>query len=132
GNYTVIYRVSGPGTEYGSLEDGNYSLKFNEGAIQGGGPGGPGLSSAGDPFAVTPSTFFRLFGDTNGDMKTTNIDLALMQPAVGAPTASPNYRSYLDFTNRGVITSVDYAQFMRRYGFMLTPAGAMMSVPTSP
>src|SRR5262249_6449532 len=57
GAYTVIYGFAGAGTEFGSLEDGNYSLQFNEAAIQGGGPGGPGLSPAGDPFAAAAAQF---------------------------------------------------------------------------
>jgi len=60
GATTVVYRFTGPGTEFGSLEDGNYSLTFNAG-VQLGGPGGPALSSDGSV------SFYRLFGDGNGD-----------------------------------------------------------------
>jgi hypothetical protein len=131
GNYTVVYGFNGLGSEFGSLEDGNYTLQFNDAAIQGGGPGGPGL--AGDPFASQAASFFRFFGDVNGDGKVGNTDLTKIQGALNsrAPTTltptSP-YVAYLDFSNRGTVTSADYVQFQRRYGYQLNTDGTIAAI----
>src|SRR6266542_6117814 len=52
GTYTITYTFTGPTTEYGSLQDSNYTVQFHAAAIQGGGPGGPGLLAAGNPYAA--------------------------------------------------------------------------------
>jgi hypothetical protein len=63
GRETVTYAFSGTWLDAGgSLPDGNYSLKLTAALVQGGGPGGVGL--AGDDHT---ETFWRLFGDVNGD-----------------------------------------------------------------
>jgi hypothetical protein len=129
GNYTVIYSFSGPGTEFGSLEDGNYSLRFNEGGIQGGGPGGPGLSPAGDPYAAQAAQFFRLFGDVNGDHQVDGTDLAAFQAAYRSRQGMANYRAYFDFESNGLIDSQDYYQFQRRYKTRLNADGSLTALP---
>ncbi len=120
GNYTVVFNFSGSATEFASLQDGNYSLQFNAAAIQSGGPGGPALGASG---FVDPTTwkalFFRYFGDTNGDAMVDNKDQVVMQKAVNTLSGQANYQSYLDFSNRGYITSADYQQFMKRYATRL-------------
>ncbi len=128
GNYTVIYSFSGLGTEFASLEDGNYTLQFNESAIQGGGPGGPGLATAGDPFAAQAAAFFRYFGDVNGDGQVTNVDLTTMQQSLNSVLGQTKYRAFLDYSGRGYITSADYYQFQRRYATRLNPDGTVTAV----
>jgi autotransporter-associated beta strand protein len=125
GNETVIYGFTGPGTEFGSLEDGNYQLQFNESAIQGGGPGGPGLSPAGDPFAVQAAQFYRLFGDVTGDRMVDNTDLAQFQAAFESRIFVTSYRSYFDYDGNGVIDSADYSEFQRRMNTQLSPVATI-------
>src|SRR5262249_47549040 len=129
GAYTVIYSFSGAGTELGSLEDGNYSLQFNEAAIQGGGPGGPGLSPAGDPFAVQAAQFFRFFGDVNGDrVVDSTTDYAAFRMALRSRIGTPPYRAYFDFNADGIIDSVDATQLTTvhaRYSKRLNTDGSV-------
>jgi autotransporter-associated beta strand protein/YVTN family beta-propeller protein len=139
GAYTVVYAFSGPGTESGSLEDGNYSLQLIASAIQGGGPGGPGLATAGDPFATAAAQFWRFFGDSNGnrvvDNSAVNAFLAAYRSRRGF---TANYRAYFDFNNDGYVDSVDNYQLQRRrnfngmtnpHGYMLNPDGTVAPVP---
>jgi predicted outer membrane repeat protein len=135
GAYTVLYGFSGAGTESGSLEDGNYSLQFNESAIQGGGPGGPGLSPAGDPFAVQAAMFWRFFGDSNGDRKVDNAEMTLFNAAYRSRLGMTNYRATFDFNGDTIVDSVDYYQFLRRRGStatkgqQLNPDGTVTTIP---
>ena len=130
GNYTVIYSLSGPATEFASLQDGTYTLQFNESAIQGGGPGGPSLSSAGDPYAAAAAQFFRYYGDTNGDDRVDNVDLAAIQQALNSHLGQANYRAYLDFGNVGSVTSADYSQFLKRYKTAINPLTGAITIIT--
>jgi hypothetical protein len=135
GAYTVIYGFAGAGTELGSLEDGNYSLQFNEAAIQGGGPGGPGLAPAGDPFAAQAASFFRFYGDANGDRKVDTTDTTLFNAAYRSRVGMANYRAAFDFNGDGFVDSVDYYQFLRRRGSntpkgqQLNPDGTVTLIP---
>jgi YVTN family beta-propeller protein/autotransporter-associated beta strand protein len=129
GQYTIIYSFSGPGVEFGSLEDGNYTLQFNEGAIQGGGPGGPGLSPTGDPFANQAAQFHRFFGDSNGDMQTDNTDLVAEQAANRSRRGMTNFRAYFDFNGDATVDSSDYYQFLRRYRSKLNADGSTTPLP---
>jgi autotransporter-associated beta strand protein len=139
GAYTVIYGFSGPGTEYGSLEDGNYQLTFNENAIQGGGPGGPGLATAGDPFAARAAQFFRFFGDSNGNRVVDNSAVSAFLVAYRSRQGfTANYRAYFDFNGDGYVDSVDYYQFLRRrncngqsnpHGYQLNADGTVTPMP---
>jgi Dockerin type I domain len=110
----VVFNFSGPGTEYGSLEDGNYSLQFNAAAIQAGGPGGRALAASA---AVDPATynarFHRLFGDANGNARVGEHDMLAFALALGSKKGTPDYRAYFDFNNDGVINKEDRAQFER-------------------
>jgi hypothetical protein len=123
GAYTVIYGFSGPGTEFGSLEDGNYSLQFNESAIQGGGPGGPGLAPAGDPFATQAALFWRFFGDIFGNRIVNDSNLTAFRQAYRWTIGASAYRAAFDFDGNGVVDVNDYYQFQRRYHLKLNPDG---------
>jgi autotransporter-associated beta strand protein len=126
GHYTVIYSLSGPGTEYASLEDGNYRLQFIAAAIQGGGPGGPGLAASSfvDPASYV-ALFHRFFGDSLGRSLADDTDLAAFQAAYRSRIGQPAYRAALDFNLDGFIDSIDYYQFLRRYRTRLMGNGSV-------
>jgi hypothetical protein len=126
GTETVTYSFSGPGTEYGSLEDGNYSLSFNESAIQ---AGGQALSSSGDPFSAGPALFHRLFGDSNGDAKVDSTDSTAFLAAYRSYIGQANYRAYFDFFNHARVDSTDYYEFLRRNGQKLNADGSLSTLP---
>ncbi len=126
GTETVTYSFSGPGTENGSLEDGNYSLRFNESAIQ---AGGLALSSSGDPFSAGPALFHRLFGDSNGDGKVDGTDSTAFMASYRSVMGQANYRAYFDFYNHARIDSTDYYVFLARNGKKLNADGSLSNLP---
>jgi hypothetical protein len=130
GAYTVVFTFTGNTTEFGSLQDGNYSLSFNASAIQGGGPGGPalGLSTFVDPGSYT-ANFHRLFGDSNGDGQVDNTDLAAFNAAYRTRIGQATYRGYFDFDGNGTVDTSDYYQFQRRYKTKLNADGTITPIP---
>jgi hypothetical protein len=124
GRYTVVYAFSGPGTEFGSLEDGNYDLQFFNNFVQGGGPGGPALATA------VNDTFFRLFGDSNGDRQVDDTDRAAFQAAYRSRQGDfGGYKAYFDFNGDGAVDMTDYYQFLRRYKQRLNGDGSLSPIP---
>ena len=56
--------------------------------------------------------FFRSFGDTNGDARVDNVDLAVFQAADGSNIRQTGkHVAYLDYVGNGVINSYDEEQF---------------------
>lgn len=106
---TATFSFSGPGTEYGSLEDGNYSLVIGD----------------------FSTSFHRFFGDVDGDREVKSLDLSVMQSSMGTRIGMANYRAYLDFASRGYISSVDYASFQRRYTYRLNEDGTITQIDPS-
>jgi autotransporter-associated beta strand protein len=93
---TVMLTFKGPGTEFGSLPDGHYTLLYD-----------------GAPVAVP--NFFRLFGDSNGDGVVDSADLAAFQAALHSQKGQTNYVPFFDFDQNGTINDLDYYEFLRRY-----------------
>ncbi|HQR06333.1 MAG TPA: PKD domain-containing protein [Gemmatales bacterium] len=61
-------------------------------------------------------TFFRFFGDVNGDGRVDATDLASFNATYGKRAGQAGYLSYLDFDNNGKIDAVDRKAFNARYG----------------
>jgi hypothetical protein len=135
GQYTVTYSFSGSLTEYGSLVDGNYTLRLVADKIQGGGPGGATLDgnnngmAQGSPTDDVVESFFRYFGDSNGDRKVDATDTAAFQAAYRSRSGMANYRNYFDFDNNGAVDATDYYQFQRRYKTQLNANGSVTNLP---
>jgi autotransporter-associated beta strand protein len=129
GAYTVIYTFTGPCTEFGSLQDGNYSLSFNAGAIQGGGPGGPALTGSYTSAESYTADFHRLFGDSNGDSQVDNTDLTAFNASLRTRIGQTGYRAYFDFDNNGTVDTSDQFQFQRRYKTKLNADGTISPIP---
>jgi hypothetical protein len=110
------------GVSGGSLADGNYQLVVHARGVH-------FTNGSATPPADYVTTFFRLFGDVNGDRKVDDIDLAAFQQAyrsVNGVQQLPlrglsSYRWYFDVDQNGVIDAVDYYQFLRRYRTTLNP-----------
>jgi hypothetical protein len=100
GNQLTVRFTGLAGVIGGSLPDGRYSL-----AVGG----------------QTVATFFRLFGDVNGDGQVDDSDRAAFLAAYRSRSGMANYRSYFDYNGDGLIDSTDYYQFLRRYGTQLAP-----------
>jgi len=106
------------GTEFvgGSLADGSYTLtvraervhdRFGR-ELDGDGNG----SSGGDRV----DSFFRLFGDTDGNRDVDRLDRDLFRSAFKMSTGEAGYRWYFDFDGDGDVDGRDNGQFNRRFG----------------
>jgi hypothetical protein len=93
-----------------TLVDGNYTLTVLSSQITGGLNGGDNVTS-----------FFRLYGDINGDRTVNGLDLALFRSAFGTSLGNANYVDYLDFNGDGAINGLDLAAFRTRFGTSLVP-----------
>jgi arylsulfate sulfotransferase len=107
---------SGPGILGGSLADGHYTLTFHGGlvhddfgqALDGAGTGVPG----GDRV----DTFFRLFGDSDGDGHVDAQDLLRFGSTFGKRAGDLGYLWYFDYDGDGRVDVGDLAQLVRRLG----------------
>jgi hypothetical protein len=108
-----------PGTT--SLADGNYRLTIHADRVtnstgqplDGDGNGLPG----GDDVV----SFFRLYGDVNGDRTVNGLDLSAFRAGFGTAVGGAGYLDYLDFDGDGAINGLDLAQFRSRFGMTLAP-----------
>lgn len=101
---------SGPGTDFGSLADGRYTLRIIGSRIQTGGVAldGDGNGTAGGDRI---SAFHRLYGDMNGDGDVDGSDLVAFVPVV---FNASNYLAALDFDNDGDVDGTDLSYFVSR------------------
>ncbi len=94
----------------GSLPDGYYQLWYN-------GAAAPVL------------TFFRLFGDSNGDSQVDATDQIAFLAANGSTKGTTTYKSYFDFDGDGTIDVTDVTHFQQRYNTRLNPDGTVTTLP---
>jgi hypothetical protein len=98
---------SGLMTQFGSLIDGNYQLTINRNLV---------LDTGGRAMAADYSTtFFRFFGDANGDRHVDVADLGLFSGTYGLNSTQAGYLSYFDFNGDGRIDIADFGQFSLRF-----------------
>jgi len=98
---------SGPMTQFGSLIDGNYQLTINRNLV---------LDTGGRAMVADYSTtFFRFFGDANGDRHVDVADLGLFSGTYGLNSTQAGYLSYFDFNGDGRIDIADFGQFSLRF-----------------
>ena len=110
GKTIATLTFSGPTIIGGSLADGNYSLTTLASAVTdlaGNELDGDGDTESGDD---ATDTFFRLFGDANGDRKVNVIDFFKFREAfLNADTAA------FDFNGDGRINMIDFFQFRSQF-----------------
>jgi hypothetical protein len=118
GSIVATLTFTDPGLVGGSLADGNYTLRvlssqvnINGLAIDGDADGAPGGDSV--------TSFYRMYGDVNGDRTVNGLDLAVFRTAFGTALGDPNYRDYLDANGDGVVNGLDLAEFRARFGTFL-------------
>lgn len=120
---------SGAGTTGGSLNDGDYSLtvdhtKLTDLALNAldGDAGTAGLQDY--VFGANEiDSFFRLFGDMNGNRVVNTIDYLAFRQSYGKSELDPEFNAMFDYNGDGVVNTVDYLAFRQRYGlaFPYTP-----------
>jgi hypothetical protein len=107
---------SGAGIIGGSLADGHYVLTIHGGLVHDG--FGNALDGAGTGTAGSDrvDTFFRLFGDADGDGVVDERDRALFRSAFKTRAGDPGYLWYFDYDGDGAVDGRDNGQFNRRFG----------------
>src|SRR6516165_3033636 len=107
---------SGAGIIGGSLADGHYTLTIHGGLVRDG--FGQALDGAGTGVAGSDrvDTFFRLFGDADGDGVVDAHDRALFRSAFRTRVGEAGYLWYFDYDGDGEIDGRDNGQFNRRFG----------------
>ena len=97
-------------TSGGSLTDGTYSLSINPSAVH----------NAASPvttmtWAIPTYTFFRLFGDSNGDGTVNLTDYRAFVATYLTSTGQAKFSSIFDANNDGTINLTDYRAFTTNY-----------------
>jgi predicted outer membrane repeat protein len=108
GGVTWVVTFSGAGVVGGSIADGVYDITLNHAAVT----DAPGQALAADRV----DTFYRLYGDTNGDQSVNGTDYFQFKNAYGTSSGQSGYLAYLDYNADGLINGTDYFQFKQRYG----------------
>jgi hypothetical protein len=106
----------GAGIIGGSLADGHYTLTIHGGLVHD--EFGQALDGAGTGVAGSDhtDTFFRLFGDADGDGHVDLGDLLRFAGTFGKHSGDPGYRWYFDYDSDGRIDGSDLVQLLRRLG----------------
>jgi hypothetical protein len=90
----------------GSLIDGNYQLSINRNLV---------LDTGGRSMAADYSTtFFRFYGDANGDRHVDIADFGLFSATYGLNSTQAGYLGYFDYNGDGHIDIADFGQFSIR------------------
>jgi hypothetical protein len=107
---------SGAGIIGGSLADGHYTLTSHGNLVHG--SFGQALDGAGTGVEGSDrtDTFFRLFGDSDGDGHVDERDRELFRSAYKTKAGDAGYLWYFDFDGDGVIDGRDNGEFNRRFG----------------
>jgi hypothetical protein len=108
GGVTWVVTFSGNGVVGGSIADGVYDLTLNHAAIT----DAQGQALAADRV----DTFYRLYGDSNGDGTVNNADTFQLRKTFGAGTGDAAFLAYLDATGDGTVNNADVFQYRRRFG----------------
>jgi hypothetical protein len=98
----------GAGILGGSLADGHYTLTIHGDRIH---------DSFGQPLdGDRTDTFFRLFGDSDGDGHVDVKDLLRFAGTFGKRAGDPGYLAYFDYDGNGTVDLGDLLQLLRRFG----------------
>jgi arylsulfate sulfotransferase len=104
------------GTEFvgGSLADGNYTLTILADRVHDRWGRELDGDNDGSKGGDRVDTFFRLFGDSDGDRDVDHADLDMMLGAFGKDEGQAGYLWYLDLDGDGDVDGLDMAQFNHR------------------
>jgi predicted outer membrane repeat protein len=108
GGVTWIVTFSGSGVIGGSIADGVYDITLNHAAV---------TDAAGEALANDRTdTFFRLFGDSNGDGRVNNLDALRLRSTYGKQAGNAGFLAYLDYNADGWVNNTDALLFRDRFG----------------
>jgi hypothetical protein len=121
GKTVAVLTFTGSGIIGGSLADGTYALTIRgDGARDGLGQrlDGAGTGALGSDHV---ETFFRLFGDSNGDGRVDLSDVLRFLGTLGKRAGDPGYLWYFDYNGDGRVDFGDLGQLLLRLGRDLGP-----------
>jgi hypothetical protein len=108
GGVTWVVTFSGAGVVGNSIADGVYDLTLNHAAV---------TDTQGQTLAADRvDTFYRLYGDTNGDGTVNNADTFKLRATFGLSAGGTGFLAYLDYNGDGTVNNADVFQFRRRFG----------------
>jgi photosystem II stability/assembly factor-like uncharacterized protein len=109
GNQTIaVITFTGPDIINGSLADGDYTLTVLADHVH---------DSLGQGLANDSVTsFFRLFGDSNGNGVIDGEDVAAFASSFGKSAGDPGYLAYFDYFGTGTVDFGDFIQLLHRIG----------------
>jgi hypothetical protein len=107
GGLTWVVSFSGNGVVNNSIADGVYDLTLHAAAV---------TNANGVPMAADRvDTFFRLYGDTNGDGTVNNTDTFKMKTTFLKNVGDAGYLAYLDYNGDGTVNNSDTFQLKKRF-----------------
>ncbi len=111
GGTTWVVTFSGSGVSHGSIADGVYDITLNGMWVTSNSTGVTMVSTRTD-------TFFRLFGDSNGDAKVDSTDSTAYSGTSGVSNGSAGYLAYFDSNDDGTVdaSGTDDTAFGTRSG----------------
>ena len=116
GRTVAVLTFAGPDVVAGSLADGSYTLTLRADRVH----DRLGRELDGDcdgtPGGNRVDSFFRLFGDSDGDHDVDGLDRDRFRSAFKSSTADTNYLWYFDFDGDGDVDGRDNGEFNRRFG----------------
>ncbi|HXG08273.1 MAG TPA: autotransporter-associated beta strand repeat-containing protein [Gemmataceae bacterium] len=112
----AVLTFTGPDIIGGSLADGNYTLTINSALVHDN--FGQALDGDGDGVlgGDRVDSFFRLFGDADGDRDVDRRDLALFRSTFRKRAGDPGFLAFFDFDGDGDVDRRDQREFNKRRG----------------
>jgi hypothetical protein len=107
GGVTWVVTFSGNGVVNNSIADGVYDLTLNHAAVS----DAQGQALAAD----RTDTFFRLYGDANGDGTVNNTDTFKFKSSFLKNAGDAAYLAYLDYDGDGTVNNTDAFQLKKRF-----------------
>ena len=113
GGTVATLTFSGANTDFGSLQDGTWTLTVDHTKVT--------ATSGGAAMAAdfTQTGIKRLFGDSDGNGTVDALDLLRLRTSFGKTSADPGYLAYFDFDGSGTVDALDLLRFRQRFGQVL-------------
>ena len=67
------------------------------------------------------TSFYRLYGDVNGDRVVNLVDMTAFRGTFGTAAGGPGFLDYLDSDGDGVMSLIDLTVFRNHFGMILLP-----------
>jgi hypothetical protein len=116
GRTVAVLTFSGPGIIGGSLADGDYTLIIRGECIRDEVGREVDGDRDGNGGGARADSFFRLYGDSDGDRDVDLTDLGRFLSTLGRRSGDPGYQWYFDVNGDDRIGVIDLLAFARRLG----------------